>query len=352
MVDSAVLGCRGCACSPHRDEGRDRNTHRRRLAWESLLKALPDAAKRDAILWAAWAGKAWLHLSEIEHQDVRVGSERLAVFAEHALRSAVRLSDSGIRIATGRAEETDRLGVDGERRGGGTKLGCHVRERGAIGNREGAQTIATELDVATDHAIVAQTLGDGQDEIRCGDTRVERASKLEADHDRLAHRKRLSEHRSLGLDAANAPAKHAKGVDHRRMRIGTNERVRQRNLAASDLAHVNHGGEMLNVDLVDDAHARWHDTQPTEGTLAPAEEAVALAVALVLALDVLRERVLGPEGVDLDRVVDHEIDRDMRIDVAGVATHQCVRIAHRSKVGDRRNTSEVLQDHARRNKRH
>ena len=136
------------------------------------------------------------------------------------------------------------------------------------------------------------------------------------------------------------------------MRIGTNERVRQRNLAASDLAYVNHGGEVLNIDLVDDAHARWHDTQPTEGTLAPAEEAVALAVALVLALDVLRERVLGPEGVDLDRVVDHEVDRHVRVDVAGVAAHQSVRIAHGSKVGDRRNTSEVLQDHTRRNKRH
>ena len=86
--------------------------------------------------------------------------------------------------------------------------------------------------------------------------------------------------------------------------------------------------------------------------MAPAEEAVALAVALVLALDVLRERVLGPEGVDLDRVVDHEIDGYVRVDVAGVATHQCVRIAHRSKVGDRRNAREVLEDYARRDKRH
>ena len=155
MVDGAVLGRRGCTCSSHWDEGGDRNAHRRRLTREGLLETLADTAKRDTILRATRTGEARLHLGEVEYKDVRVGSQRLAVFAEHALCAAVRLGDSGILIATGRAEEADRLGVDGEGRGRGAKLRCHVRERRAVGDREGAQSVTAELDVATDDAIVA-----------------------------------------------------------------------------------------------------------------------------------------------------------------------------------------------------
>ena len=51
-----------------------------------------------------------------------------------------------------------------------------------------------------------------------------------------------------------------------------------------------------------------------ERRLRPAEQLVALAVALVLALDVEGERVARAEAVDLDGVVDDEIGRDERVD--------------------------------------
>ena len=43
--------------------------------------------------------------------------------------------------------------------------------------------------------------------------------------------------------------------------------------------------------------------------LAPAQELVALAVALELELDVRSQRAVGAELVHLHRVVDHQIDR-------------------------------------------
>ena len=49
--------------------------------------------------------------------------------------------------------------------------------------------------------------------------------QLEADDLRDQHRHRLAEHRRLGLDAADAPAEHAEAVDHRRVRVGADERV-------------------------------------------------------------------------------------------------------------------------------
>ncbi len=107
-----------------------------------------------------------------------------------------------------------------------------------------------------------------------------------ADDLREEHRDRLAEHRRLGLDAANAPAEDAEAVDHRRVRVGADERVGVRGAVAAehDLR------EVFEVDLVHDAGAGRHDAEVLERLLAPAQELVALAVALVLALHVVHER--------------------------------------------------------------
>ena len=44
---------------------------------------------------------------------------------------------------------------------------------------------------------------------------------------------RLAEQHGLGLDAAHAVAQHAEAVDHRRVRVGADERVRERDPAAA-----------------------------------------------------------------------------------------------------------------------
>src|SRR3970040_959707 len=75
-----------------------------------------------------------------------------------------------------------------------------------------------------------------------------------------------------------------------------------------------HRGEGLEVDLVDDARPGWHDAQVGEGGLRPAQELVALAVALVLAGHVEGEGVAGPIAVDLDGVVDDEGGWGERVD--------------------------------------
>ena len=52
--------------------------------------------------------------------------------------------------------------------------------------------------------------------------------RAHADHDRLRQEHRLAEHRRFGLDAADPPAEHAEAVDHRRVRVGADERVGER----------------------------------------------------------------------------------------------------------------------------
>jgi hypothetical protein len=105
--------------------------------------------------------------------------------------------------------------------------------------------------------------------------------------------------------------------------------------------------EVLEVHLVDDARVRRDDAEAVEGRRAPAEERVALLVALELELRVPRECADAAERVDLDRVVDDELDGLERVDALRVAAHPLHRVAHRREVDDRRDAGEVLEEDAR-----
>jgi len=97
---------------------------------------------------------------------------------------------------------------------------------------------------------------------------------------------------------------------------------------------------------VDDAGARRDDLEVVERGLAPAEELVALVVALVLELDVALEGVGPAEHVGDDRMVDDQLGRRERVDLGCVPAQVGHRLAHGGEVDDARNTGEVLHDHA------
>ena len=113
----------------------------------------------------------------------------------------------------------------------------------------------------------------------------------------------------------DAPAEDAEPVDHRRVRVRPHERVRERD----PVALVDDTCEELEVDLVDDPRARRDDREVVERALTPAQECVALAIPLELELCVPEDRATGCELVDLHRVVDHELDRQQRVDPLRVA---------------------------------
>ena len=106
-------------------------------------------------------------------------------------------------------------------------------------------------------------------------------------------------------------------------------------------------GEVLDVDLVDDAGARGDDLEVVEGGLAPAQELVALLVALVLELDIALEGVGAAEDVDDDGVVDDQLGGGERVDLAP-GRHRGRATASRmvGEVDDAGDTGEVLHDDA------
>ena len=213
-----------------------------------------------------------------------------------------------------------------------------------MANGTSATPFAVELDELADYAVLAQHLGDGEHHIGRGDARLDLAAQLEADDPRDEHRHRLTEHGGFGLDAADTPAQHAEAVDHRGVRVGSHTGVG----VGDPVAVHHHAGQIFDVDLVHDAGARWHYLEVIERALPPAQKLVALAVALVLDLDVALEGVGGAEQVGDHRVVDHQVGRRQGIDLLGVTAQITDGLSHGGQVDDARHAGEVLHDHARR----
>ena len=163
-------------------------------------------------------------------------------------------------------------------------------------------------------------------------------------HDRgEQHGERLAQHGRLGLDAADAPAEHAQAVDHGGVRVGADQGVAEGPAVGGG---EDQPGQVLEVHLVADAGARRHGPEPVEGALGPAQQLVALDVALVLDGHVL---VVGrgvARALDDHRVVDDQLDRDQGVDLRRVAPEAGQGVAHGGQVDHAGHPGEVLHEDA------
>ena len=71
-------------------------------------------------------------------------------------------------VAAGEAEVGEGLVIDGEEADGGAVFGGHVGDGGAVGDGHVVQAVAEELDELVDDAVLAEDLGDGQDQVGGG----------------------------------------------------------------------------------------------------------------------------------------------------------------------------------------
>ena len=316
--------------------------HRLEMAGDHRLRL----SQRDPVLRPLRPGDAGLDRAHVEDEGVGVVRRSVSGLAKHALGTRVCLHQRDLRfVAAGEAQVLDALRIDGEDAAGRSVLGGHVRDGGAIGERQVVEPVAVELDELADHALRAKHLHHGKHEVGRSGALGEPAGELEADHLGDEHRDRLAEHRGLRLDSPDSPTQHPEAVDHGGVRVGADHGVRIGAGRAVVLAREHDAGEVLQVDLMDDAGAGRHHLEVPERLLAPAQERVALAVALELDLGVARKGVAGSEPVDLHRVVDDELDRRERVDLRGVAAEGAHRVAHRREIDHRRNPREVLEQH-------
>ena len=234
--------------------------------------------------------------------------------------------------------------ADGNR---GAVLRRHVPQRRAVGDGQELEARSVELHELPYDTELAEPLGNRQHEVGRGRTLGKTIDEPEPDDLGDQHRDWLAQHRGLGLDPADAPSNHAEAVDHRRVRIGADERVRIRQHPAVDLLAENDAREVLEIDLVDDAGVGRDDAEVVEGLLAPAEERVALAVTPELEGGVQIGGVALDVVIDLHRVIDDELHRLQRVDLSRVTAQLHDPVPHRGEIDDRRHAGEVLQQHPR-----
>ncbi len=341
-----------------RDSGR--RVHHHRKAGMAFIGAASEAAFRDgrleerveglieprdvdAVLGALGAGHRRDDLREVQFQQVGIVALPLVRDAEHSLSFEVGLHRPAKFFAASRtAEVIDRLVVDREEAHGGAVFGGHVGDGGAIGQGQCLRARTEELHELADHSVGAQHLGDAKRQVGGGDSFRQVAVQVDAHHLGNQEGDRLTEHAGLGFDAAHAPAHHAETVDHGGVGVGSHQGVG----VVDVLLLEDPLGEILEIDLVNDADSRGDHREGLEGLLAPLEELVALAVADELDFHVPVEGGLGPGEIDLHRVVDHQVDRYERLDRGRLRTLGDRRVAHGRQVNDGGYPREILQDDA------
>ena len=323
-------------------------------------EALLHAFQRNAVVRARRTGERAAHGAQVELDHLGVRARRGVRVVPVALRLRIRLHERHLLLgAAGQAQVLERRVVHGEQRAGAAILRRHVRNARALRGVQAGEARPEALDKRAHHALLAQHLGERQRHVHGRHALGELARQAHAHH--LGHERRdgLAERRSLGLDAAHAPAEHADAVRRGRVAVGSHERVEVRHRAlvvcprhSRIIRRHDHVRELLDVQLMADARPWRHDTHVVEALLRPFQEVIALLVARELQLHVLRKRAGAAGRVRDDRVVDHQIAGDLRVDLRRIAAQLGARLAHDCEVHEHRHAREVLEQHARRRELH
>ena len=316
---------------------------------QALCKVNLHVGEVNAILRAFRAGHGGFHVVEIEFQDGRVGFFFCIFTAPQALGFGVRLNASKIFFRASRQPEiVQRSLVHREETARCTVFRGHVGDGGSVGQREGFHARTKEFYKLPNNTVLTKHLDDTKRHVRGRYARLEAAFETHADNVRRKHVDWLAEHHGFRFNAAHTPAKHAETVDHGGVRVRAHQRVGQ-----PDAVFLpRHARKEFQIDLVDDATGGGHGLEIVEGLLAPLQERVALHVAVILNVKVhVQSIAMSPGNVNLNRVVNDQINRHLRVDLFRVPTHLNHGVPERREVNNRRHPCEILQDDSRRTER-
>lgn len=263
------------------------------------------------------------------------------------LRFGIGLDERDLFLRPPRLRQIfQRRAIDREIAGRGAEFRRHVRDHRPFATRQAGDSGAEELDEGACHVAGAQALRDGEREIGRAHALAQPVRQAHADDVGDPHHHRHAEHHALGLEPANAPSQHTDAVDHRRVAVGADQRVRQRPEPAVDDARRDNGRELFKVDRVHDAGARRMHAHAVQRLRRPFQEAIALAIALIFALQIDPHGIWRGREIDPEGVIDRDVDRQDRAESLGVASRRCNSIAHRRDIDERRGAGRVVHQHA------
>ena len=97
---------------------------------------------------------------------------------------------------------------------------------------------------------------------------------------------------------------------------------------------------------MNNARSGRHHAEIIEGFLAPAQKFIALAVTLEFQFSVAIKRIRAGEKIHLHRMVNHQVNIDMRVDFSGIAAQARHRRAHCRQIDHCGYAGEILHHHA------
>ena len=246
-------------------------------------------------------------------------------------------------VAAGEPQVVEGLRIDEEHRRSGAVFGRHVGDGRAVAERQARSALTVKLEIGTDDLRLAQELGQREHDIGRRDARLPLARELHADDLRQAHPRGAAEHDVFGLETTHADGDHAECIDMRRVAVGADAGIRERDA----VDRVDHGRHLLQVDLVHDAVAGRDHVDVVERAACPLDEVKAVFVATVLDRAVLLERLRVEAAVlDRERVVDDELYRHDRVHLGRVTALVCDGVAQSGEIDQRGLAQDVVADDA------
>ncbi len=169
-----------------------------------------------------------------------------------------------------------------------------------------------------------------------------RPSQTATDDGGNRERQRLAKHRRQRFNRTDAPTKYAEAVRHRRVTIHTDHCVRTRNRRSVGRVQRRYdGSKHFEINLVQNAVTGRDDAKTLECILRPAHERIAFAVAAKFECKILIDGIRNAGNIDDRRVIDDQVDRNARIDVARLSTQIAHRRTHGREIGSERDARGI-----------
>jgi hypothetical protein len=172
------------------------------------------------------------------------------------------------------------------------------------------------------------------------------ACQPESNHLGSEDHHRLAQNGGFGFDPPDSPPKHTQAIDHSRVRISADQGVWVRQSLGAHFAGPDDMRQVFEIDLMDDSGCRGNDAKIVEGISPPTQEGIALPIALEFDFGVAVERLRRGEKIHLHRMIDHQVNGDLRVDLGGVAAEPGERRAHSRQIDHGWHTGKILHDDA------
>ena len=242
----------------------------------------------NAVLGSLGSCKSGNHIVQIQFEHGRVGFLSRVLAVPESLSLGVGFDTRHCNLFSPRqAQVFQGALVDREETACCAVFGRHVGDGGTVRQREGFHAGSKELHEFANHAVFTQHLNDSQGHVRRRHSWLKIAREANTDHVGCEHVDGLAEHDRFGFNPADAPTEHTESVDHRRVRIRSDQRIGQPHafFLASDAC------QKFEVDLMDNSTGRRHGLEIGQRLLPPLEEGVALHVAVVFNVEVHIKRI-------------------------------------------------------------